>query len=131
MILDNLLEFCKRDEHKNAFQVKDLDSYIIYFLAHGLWDYVERDGEIVGVAFARLIESRSDREFNWKPHQDKGDYLVIDSVVAFDKEVKKTLMESLNRIIRTHNPKRVFMMRHEKWRELTHNLRSRMQWEQE
>tara|TARA_S200002703_G_scaffold17339_2_gene14319 strand:- start:1224 stop:1619 length:396 start_codon:yes stop_codon:yes gene_type:complete len=131
MILDKLIEFCGRPENAQAFRVNELEHYICYYFTNGLWAQVHKDGEINGVAFARMVETIEDRSFYWLPNQKEGRYLVIDSVVARGAESKKSLWKSLIYVIEHKRPKRIFIMRHGKWKELTKDILRRMKWERE
>ena len=131
MLLDKLIEFCGRREHAKAFQVKALEQYICYYFLHGLCAYVDEDEKIIGVAFARMIHTIDDLNFQWKPDQQVGKFLIIDSVVAYNNKAKNKLYKNLLRIMRNKKPEKIYMMRHGKWRELNNNILRRMKWEHE
>lgn len=129
MILDKLIEFCGRPENAKAFRVKEIEQYVCYYLTEGLWAHVQKDEDVIGVAFARLVKSQEDLPFYWQPKQTEGRFLVIDSVVAPDAESKAQLWRSFDYVLEHKEPEKVFMMRHGKWRELSIDLMRRMKWE--
>lgn len=130
MILDKLIEFCGREENANAFRVKEIEQFVCYYLTNGLWSHVLDGGEVIGVAFARMVNSIEDLPFYWQPNKRTGRYFVIDAVVAPDQESKKQLWDSFQYILENKDPEKIFMMRHGKWKELSIDLMRRMKWEQ-
>lgn len=131
MILDRLIEFCDKPEHRKAFPVSDVKQFVAYFFTHGLVEIYEENGEIRGVALARLIRAHEKMKFDWFATGLKGNRMVIDSVVALDPKAKRFLIRRFHEIRVEKYVRSAWVMRRGKFKKLTNKLLERLKWEQE